>query len=116
MKSSDSFSEFVLDQLQDLRGVTCVRMFGGHGLYCGEKFFGILSAGKLYFKTDDASRGEYQRRGMEPFRPSEKQTLKNYFEVPVEILEDRDALVDWARAALVAQAKSAPAKTRRKKQ
>jgi hypothetical protein len=27
-------------------------MFGAHGLYAGDKFFGILDEGRLFFKTD----------------------------------------------------------------
>lgn len=52
----DSVKEFVLDQLRDLGGVEAHAMFGGHGLYRGEIFFGILYKGRLYFKTDDVSR------------------------------------------------------------
>ena len=29
----DGFKDYVLDQLADLRGVTCRAMFGGYGLY-----------------------------------------------------------------------------------
>jgi hypothetical protein len=29
-------------------------MFGAHGLYSGDKFFGILDEGRLFFKTDAA--------------------------------------------------------------
>ena len=36
---------------------------------------------------------------MQPFRPSDKQTLKNYYEVPPDILEDGDELVRWAEQA-----------------
>ena len=96
---NDSFKDFVLDQLDGLRGVTCRSMFGGYGLYRGEVFFGIIHKGRLYFKTDDAGRETYRARGMKPFRPSAKQTLKAYYEVPVEIVEDTDQLMAWARQA-----------------
>jgi TfoX/Sxy family transcriptional regulator of competence genes len=33
------------------------------------------------------------------FAPSEKQVLKNYREVPVDILENAEELVAWARKA-----------------
>jgi hypothetical protein len=36
---------------------------------------------------------------MKPFRPSDKQTLKNYYEVPPDILEDEDKLIFWAGKA-----------------
>jgi DNA transformation protein and related proteins len=95
-----SFKDFILDQLQALPDLECRSMFGGHGLYQEESFFGIVFKGKLYFKTDTKSAVPYLKAGMKPFRPSEKQTLKNYYEVPVEVIEDRDRLAAWARESL----------------
>ena len=97
---ADSFKAFVLDQLRDLPGVAARSMFGGYGLYHGKVFFGILFHGQLYFKTALATRPRYEQYGMKPFRPSAKQTLKTYYEVPVEILEEADRLVEWAQVAI----------------
>ena len=71
-------------------------MFGGYGLYRKETFFGIIHRGRLYFKTDDRTRAGYVARSMKPFRPNVKQTLKSYYEVPVEVIEDAEQLVAWA--------------------
>ena len=95
----DSFKEFVLDQLSGLGELTCRGMFGGFGLYSGQTFFGIIFQGRLYFKTDDATRGEYERRGMKPFQPNKRQTMK-YHEVPAEVAEDREQLLAWAQEAI----------------
>jgi DNA transformation protein and related proteins len=95
----DEFKNFVLDQLNDLHGVTCRAMFGGYGLYCGMVFFGIVQKGRLYFKTNTTTAPRYRERKMKPFRPNAKQTLINYYEVPVEILEDARELTIWARKA-----------------
>ena len=95
----DGFKDFVLDQLSDLHGVTSRAMFGGYGLYQRETFFGIIHKGRLYFKTDRMTASRYRDRGMKPFRPNSKQTLKNYYEVPVEVIEDTDGLVKWAQEA-----------------
>ncbi|HTM06840.1 MAG TPA: TfoX/Sxy family protein [Verrucomicrobiae bacterium] len=97
---SDSFADFVLDQLEALPDVECRAMFGGYGLYQDETFFGIISKGRLYFKTDASSAALYRRRGMRPFRPNAKQTLKTYYEVPADVFEDRDELAKWARRAV----------------
>jgi len=97
--SKDSFLEYVLDQLSGLERVEARRMFGAHGLYQAGIFFGIVDDGRLYFKTDEESRTEYKRLGMRPFQPTEKQTLKSYYEVPVDILEDDEALCLWALRA-----------------
>lgn len=100
MKQDDGFRQFVEDQLAPLRGLRCKSMFGGYGLYAEDTFFGIIFRGRLYFKTDAATRPVYVRQGMKPFRPSAKQTLKNYYEVSADVLESRDALLEWARRAI----------------
>jgi len=96
---TDDFKDFVLDQLSGLRGVACRSMFGGYGLYRGGVFFGIVHKGRLYFKTNETSRAAYREHGMKPFRPSAKQTLKTYYEVPVDVMEDAEQLVAWAGQA-----------------
>jgi DNA transformation protein and related proteins len=101
--SPDSgYKDFVLDQLAALPGLRARAMFGGHGLYRDEDFFGIVHRGRLFFKTDAASRAAYRERGMKPFRPGPGQTLGRYYEVPLEIAEDAAALLQWARVALAA--------------
>jgi DNA transformation protein len=97
--TSDSFRDFVLEQLTTLVGLRCTRMFGGHGLYCGEQFFGIIYDGRLYFKTHPDTLPDYLSLHAAVFAPSEKQILKNYREVPVDILEDAAQLSAWARKA-----------------
>jgi DNA transformation protein len=97
---SQSFLAFVLDQLQFVGEVESRAMFGGHGLYCMGIFFACVHRGRLYFKTDETTRQFYIDAGMGPFRPNAKQTLKSYYEVPVDALEDTERLADLALAAI----------------
>ena len=97
--SNNSFLDFVLEQLTPLNGLRSKRMFGGDGLYCGEQFFGIVFDGRLYFKTNPDTLAEYLAYHAAVFAPSEKQILKNYREVPSDILEDSQLLLQWARKA-----------------
>lgn len=99
MRKKDSFRDFVLDQLHFLEGVSCRSMFGGYGLSLGEDFFGIIHGGRLYFKTDETTRGKYTDSGSGPFAPSETQVLASYYEVPAEIIEDDERLASWAGEA-----------------
>lgn len=95
----DGFKDFVLDQLADLHGLTCRAMFGGYGLYRSAIFFGIIHKGRLYFKVTITTVEQYKAHGMKPFRPNAKQALKNYYEVPLEILEHSEHLTVWASQA-----------------
>ena len=96
---NNSFRDFVLEQLASLDELRCKRMFGGHGLHCGEQFFGIVYDGRLYFKTHPETLPDYLSQHAAVFAPSEKQVLKNYREVPVDVLEDAEQLAAWARKA-----------------
>jgi DNA transformation protein len=100
VSTDESFKDFVLDQLQDVNGVEARPMFGGHGLYKDEIFFGIVHKGKLFFKVDESTVGEYRKRKMKPFRPNAKQTLRSYYYVPLDILEDNERLCEWAVKAI----------------
>ena len=103
---TNSFKEFVLDQLSALPDVRAKAMFGAHGLYQDEHFFAILDEGRLFFKTDAPSQADYVARGMGPFTYESKgRTLTmSYHEVPPDVLENPPELVAWARRAIQAAA------------
>lgn len=96
----DTFKDFIVDQLTALRGMTSRRMFGGHGLYCDGMFFGIIYQGRLYLKITPDIVSSYLAQGMAPFRPNAKQTLKTYYEVPADVVEDAERLTTWAVQAV----------------
>lgn len=101
--ADNDFVEFVLDQMHAVPGIRCRRMFGAVGVYAGDVFFAIVNKGRLYFVTSHATRDEYVSRGMKAFRTTADQTLKRYYEVPVDVLEDDTTLCAWALAAVAAQ-------------
>lgn len=65
--------------------------------------FGLLADDVVYFKVDDSNKSDYVRAGMEPFQPfDDKPMVMPYYEVPVDILENRALLAEWAMKALSA--------------
>ena len=78
-------------------------MFGGVGIYAAELFFALLDEDTLYFKVDDATRPQFEERGMTPFRPyGEDGEVMGYYEVPADVLEDPEMLGAWVQAAVAA--------------
>jgi DNA transformation protein len=104
MAVSKQYLDYLLGQLKGLGGLSSRRMFGGLGLYSRGTFFGLLYKERLYFKTDDSTRPEYEARGSEGFRPraNTKNMKMTYYTVPAEVLEDEDEVVRWARKAVTA--------------
>lgn len=101
--ANQEFVAFVLDQLSDLEGVSAKRMFGGFGVYSQGLIFAIVSDARLYFKTDDQTKQRYIAAEMQPFQPTQKMTLKTYYEVPPDVIESRLQLVEWARESLACE-------------
>ena len=89
---NSSFTDFIVDEVGFLGEITCKKMFSSWGLYCDGFFFAIISDGVLYLKTNNQTRIRYEKSKMKPFTPSKEQVLKNYMQVPDEILEKPGAL------------------------
>jgi DNA transformation protein len=96
----ERFEQGILRGLADLGEVTARAMFGGHGLYWRETIFAIAYGGRFYLKVDNRSKPDFEARGMGTLRPNERQTIKSYYEVPPEVLDDPKALPSWAREAI----------------
>jgi DNA transformation protein len=114
MRNSDSFRDFVLDQLSGIAGVRARAMFGGIGLYAGDIFFGLIASDVLYLKVDDSNRAQYVAVKSEPFKPYEgKPMTMPYYNVPAGVLEDPRTLTNWARASVRVASARAAAKRKR---
>ena len=119
MAVSDEFLQYVIEQLAGLEVVAPRRLFGGIGLYSNERIFGLIFGDMLYFKVNDSNRGDYEARGMNPFRPFADKPLLSmtYYEVPADVLEDAEECAAWARksAAVSATPPSRPQKNPRRR-
>lgn len=102
-KPKQPFISKVLEQLAELDSLAYKPMFGCFGLYCDSVFFAIVCGEELYFRTDERSRKEFVKRGMEPFIFRQEQRSNNYYRVPDEIFEDPKQLKKWALTAIEAQ-------------
>jgi DNA transformation protein len=109
MAVSATYLAFVKEQLESIRHLADKRMFGGVGLYADAVFFGLIDDDTLYLKVDDRTRPRFEQAGSGPFRPDPKKpeaAMSGYYNVPVSVLEDRDALGEWAREAIAVGASS----------
>lgn len=113
MAVSPEFRAFVEDQLGRVVPVRTRPMFGGLGIYSGERFFGVVDDDVLYFKVDDETRPRYRARGMRPFEPMGT-PMNGYWQVPAGVIEDPEELESWAREAIdvAGRARAKPRRSR----
>lgn len=102
MPKRSEYLEYLLELLQPLGYVTARAMFGGFGIYRDGVIFAIVIADTLYFKTTTDNQNDYTAAGSQPFTYSKsngKTYALSYWEVPLEVIEDQDTLLIWARKA-----------------
>ena len=102
--SSSDYIEYLLDQLQLIGPVVSKPMFGSHGFFLDGLMFAIVIDDVLYLKVDDQSQKEFVALGLAPFRypRGEKQISLGYYQAPDEVIDDGDALREWANRAFLA--------------
>ena len=66
MVASDSFAEFLREQLAPLGRVTIRRMFGKTGVFCNGLMFGMVTNDTLYFRVDDHNRAVFKEAESAP--------------------------------------------------
>jgi DNA transformation protein len=93
---------YVLEQLAGLGRLSTRRMFGAVGLYSGERFFAVIDDDTLFFKTNESNYADYEARHMPRFMPTAKRPVgpMGYHQVPADVIEDGELLVEWARKAV----------------
>ena len=60
MVASDSFAEFLREQLAPLGRITLRRMFGKTGVFCDGLMFAVVTDDTLYFRVDDDNRAAFK--------------------------------------------------------
>src|SRR5215471_13605777 len=114
MVASDSFAEFLREQLAPLGRLTMRRMFGNTGVFCNGLMFGMITDDTLYVRVDDHNKVVLAEAAATPQLNYEKQGRKidlAFWRVPERLLDESDELVVWAQAALAAALRVAADRT-----
>ena len=99
-KKPDPVRDEITEELGELPEFRCRAMFGGHGLYSGDTFFGVLYGRRVFLKVSDRTRPKYEAAGSGPFHPTGHSPIRSYYEVPPDVRNDPDEFLAWAREAI----------------
>src|SRR5262249_54328694 len=105
MVASESFAEFLREQLAPLGRVTMRRMFGKTGVFCDGVMLGMVTDNTLYFRVDDhTGAGSREAHSFPPLNYEKKgETIDlSFWRAPERLFDEPDELVAWARIALAA--------------
>ncbi|MEP2773715.1 MAG: TfoX/Sxy family protein [Fulvivirga sp.] len=102
MAVNEDYLNFINDQLSGLGGHETKRMFGGIGFFKEGLMFGMIGKNAFRLKADDTNKSDFEAKGMTRFMSDKKNKGMPYYEVPAEIVEDKDELTEWARKSFEA--------------
>lgn len=104
MAVTNDFLDFVLDQLSTWGDVLPKRMFGVVALYQDGLTFAIIANDTVYLKVDETNRIKFINAGSKPLKPFDNQaTVLSFYSLPIDILEDNDKFIEWAKESLTVQ-------------
>ena len=66
MVASDSFAEFLREQLAPLGRISLRRMFGKTGVFCDGVMLGMVTDNMLYLRVDDGNREAFEEARSSP--------------------------------------------------
>jgi len=118
MVASESFAEFLREQLAPLGRVTMRRMFGKTGVFCDGVMLGMVTDNTLYFRVDDQNRAAFKEAESSPPLNYEKKGATidlSFWRAPERLFDEPDELVAWARIALAAARRVAAKQAPRRK-
>jgi DNA transformation protein len=105
MVASDSFTEFLREQLAPLGHITMRRMFGKTGVFCDGLMFAMVTDNMLYFRVDDHNREDFKEAASVPplnYRKGGATIDLSFWRAPERLFDEPDELVAWARMAVAA--------------
>lgn len=114
MVASDSFADFLREQLAPVGHVTMRRMFGKTGVFGDGLMLAMVRDDALYFRVDDENRALFKEAKAFPPLNYEKgggSIDLAFWRAPERLFDEPDELVAWARAALGAARRGAAKRT-----
>jgi DNA transformation protein len=103
MAASESFAEFLREQLAPLGRITMRRMFGKTGVFCDGFMLAMVRDNTLYFRVDDGNRAIFREAASFPPLDYAKKggTIDlSFWRAPERLFDEPDEFVAWAREAL----------------
>jgi len=118
MVASDTFAEFLREQLAPLGPIALRRMFGKTGVFCDGVMLGMVTDNTLYFRVDEANRATFKEAAAFPplnYRKKGSTIDLAFWRVPERLFDEPEEFVSWAREALAAAHRVAAKRPPRRK-
>ena len=88
-------TKLLTNRLSQKSDISSKKMFGGFGIFHGEKMFGLVnSKGEIYLKSDAGIQAKFDEHG------SRQHGKMPYFSLPDNVFNDAENLIIWAKDSI----------------
>jgi DNA transformation protein len=111
-------AESIRELFAEFGPVDVRRMFGGAGVFVGDRMIALASREVIYLKADAETIPHFEHEGLAPFSYATKKgehKLTSYWRMPDRLYDDPEELARWARAAHEAALRAADKKKKSSK-
>jgi len=99
MPVDQQYLDYVVDQLSEFGEFSHKKMFGGVGFFREKIFFAGIMDGVFRLRVDDENLADFEAYGMSAWGAKGRKMTMPYYEVPEEILADKEKLAEWTNKA-----------------
>ena len=99
MAVDPEYQSYIEQQLENFGEYEAKSMFGGLGFFREGVMFGAIMHGVFRLKGDDTTAPDYAKFGKGKHEIPGKKMKMPYYEVPEEVLSDKNELREWALKA-----------------
>lgn len=102
MAVSESYLNFIEDQLQGINDLSFKKMFGGIGVFQNGKMFGLINSKDVFhLKADDELANEFIEMGSEKMGSKGKsKSGMPYYSINEKLLENKDLLLSYVQKSI----------------
>jgi len=102
MSVDQGYMDHIMEKFSKPEEMSVKKMFGGAGIFYEGKMFALVHDDILFFKIDETNRKDYIEKGTGPFEPPfmKKKMSMPYYELPEDVLEDRERFNEWAERSM----------------
>jgi len=95
MKNTEEYIAYIKELCEPYGDCEFKKMFGSVGIFKEGISFGGIMENVFRLKVDDSNRADYEAYEMKGWQVPGKKMVMSYYEVPIEIIEDKKQLMEW---------------------
>lgn len=95
MKNTEEYIQYITELIEPYGGCEVKKMFGSLGIFKEGVCFGGVMGNVFRLKVNDTNRADFEAYGMKGWQVPGKKMVMSYYEVPIEIMENKEDLLSW---------------------